>query len=246
MAENVNAPEIPRAGTPPPNTETNARRNRRNYRNAGTNNRAIKDFAGETKDVEAVLTLVTEQVDKRVTFEQFQETLKNYVLKTLENGEDVVPLIMKLQDPTTAFEKNHAPKDLTQEELASPVKIKMWELRIKQYLSREWKLRVNIHKLYAVVLGQCTQALRSTLKGDPEYEAKSEIFDVLWLLVKLKKLTAGVDAKANPILVLHEQIIGFFNVRQGQNESEDEYLVRFNAKQKSLEMMGGEHIFCHL
>ena len=156
MAENVNAPEIPRAGTPPPNTETNARRNRRNYRNAGTNNRAIKDFAGETKDVEAVLTLVTEQVDKRVTFEQFQETLKNYVLKTLENGEDVVPLIMKLQDPTTAFEKNHAPKDLTQAELASPVKIKMWELRIKQYLSREWKLRGNIHKFYAAVLGQCT------------------------------------------------------------------------------------------
>ena len=30
---------------------------------------------------------------------------------------------------------------------------------------------------------------------------------------------------------------------QGQNETEDEYLVRFNAKQNSLEMMGGEHFF---
>ena len=52
-----------------------------------------------------------------------------------------------------------------------------------------------------------------------------------------------MDAKANPVLVLHEQIVSFFNILQGQNKLEDEYLVRFNAKQKSLEMMGGEHIF---
>ena len=222
---------------------TRSRISRRKFRNAGPSNRAVRDFSGETKEVEAVLTLVTEQVDKGVTFDIFQERLRNYVLKNLENGEDVIPVITKLEDPTTTFEENHAPGDLTEAELASPVKVKMWELRIKKFLSREWKLRGNLHKLYAVVLGQCTQALRSTLKGEPEYEIKYGSFDVLWLLKKLKKVTAGVDAKANPILVLHEQIIGFFNIRQGHNESEDDYLVRFNAKQKSLEMMGGEHIF---
>ena len=42
---------------------------------------------------------------------------------------------------------------------------------------------------------------------------------------------------------LVKQIISFFNVRQGQNETEDDYLVRFNAKKRSLEMMVGEHIF---
>ena len=94
---------------------------------------------------------------------------------------------MKLEDPTTIFEDKHAPKDLRETQLARPVKVKMRELRIKQYLSREWKLRRNIHKLYAIVLGQCTQALRSTLKGDPECETKSKIFDVLWLLKLLKK-----------------------------------------------------------
>ena len=112
---------------------------------------------GETKDVEAVLTLVTKKVEKGVTLERFQETLKNYVLKNLENGEDIVPLVTKLEDPTTTFEANHALIDLTEEQLMSTVKVKMWELRIKQYLSREWKLRgkstsytrsfwANVHK----------------------------------------------------------------------------------------------------
>ena len=61
--------------------------------------------------------------------------------------------------------------------------------------------------------------------------------------MRLKKVTAGVDAKANPVLVLHKQIISFFKVRQGQNKTEDDYLVRFNTKQRSPEMMGCEHIF---
>ena len=57
-------------------------------------------FFRQKKDIEAILTLVTEQVDKGVTFERFQETLKNYVLKSLENGEDIVTLVMKLKDHT--------------------------------------------------------------------------------------------------------------------------------------------------
>ena len=81
-------------------------------RNSGPSNRAIKDFVGETKDVEAVLTLVTEKVDKGVMFERFQETLKTYVLKNLENWEDLVSLIMKLEDPTSVFEDKHAPRTL--------------------------------------------------------------------------------------------------------------------------------------
>ena len=120
------------------------------------------------------MKLVTKKIQKGVTFERFQETLKKYVSKNLENGEDIVPLVMKLDDPTKTFEANHAPVDLMEEQLMSPLKVNLWELLIKHYLSREWKLRGNFHKLYAIVLGQCTKALRSTLKGDPEYEEKLE------------------------------------------------------------------------
>ena len=39
-------------------------------------------------------------------------------------------LVMNLEDPTSVFEDKHAPKYLTETDLASQVKVKMWELRI--------------------------------------------------------------------------------------------------------------------
>jgi len=54
---------------------------------------------------------------------------------------------------------------------------------------------------------------------------------------------AGVDTKANPILSLHEQTLAFFMMRQYQTESDDEYLTRFNAKAKNLELVGGKSFF---
>ena len=174
MADNANADEVPRTDSPTPDrqsTTTLNRNGRINFINAGSkvsNNKEIRDFSGETKDVEAIFTLVTKQVDKGVTFERFQETLKNYVLKSLENGEDMVPLVMNLKYPTTTFKSNHYLVDLTEEQLKSPIKVKMWELFIKYYLSQEWKLWGNVHKLYMIVLVQCTQSLRQTFKGDPK------------------------------------------------------------------------------
>ena len=88
MAANNNAEEVPRTEAPTPNRESTTTRNRnsrRFFRNSGSNNRQIRDFSGETKDIEAILTLVMDQVDKGVTFNRFQETLKNYVLKRLED-----------------------------------------------------------------------------------------------------------------------------------------------------------------
>ena len=38
----------------------------------------------------------------------------------------------------------------------------------------------------------------------------------------------------------------FFNVKQGQNETEVKYLVIFNTKKSSFEMIGGGHIFVSL
>jgi len=53
--------------------------------------------------------------------------------------------------------------------------------------------------------------------------------------LKIKKISAGVDIKENPALSLHEQLIHFYDATS---------LSRFNSRMKSLEMAGGEHLFC--
>ena len=101
MAANAIAEELPRTDDPTPNRESTTTRNRtgrRNFRNAGSNNRKIGDFSGEKKDIEAVLNPVTEQVDKVVTFERFQVKLKNYVFKSVENGEYLFLCTSKMEN----------------------------------------------------------------------------------------------------------------------------------------------------
>ena len=46
---------------------------------------------------------------------------------------------------------------------------------------------------------------------------------------ELKKITAGVDIKANPRLSLIEHIVSFVTMRQGTAETNDDYLERFNS-----------------
>jgi len=57
-----------------------------------------------------------------------------------------------------------------------------------------------------------------------------------------KKITAGVDTKAKLALTLHEQLISFFTMRQGNTDKD--FLSRFDSRSKKLEMVGGEHLFC--
>ena len=45
-------------------------------------------------------------------------------------------------------------------------------------------------------------------------------------------------------MMLHEQFLLFFNTRQGQNKSDDNYLVCFNSHFQTLEISGGEHLMC--
>jgi len=102
-------------------------------------------------------------------------------------------------------------------------------MRYKQFIIRKKILRENMTKIYGLIIGQCTPALRSALKADKNFESESEIFEALWLLKSIKTVSSGMDIKANPDLTLHKQLLTFLTMQQGQNESNDDYLVRCNS-----------------
>ena len=79
----------------------------------GTRGSEQKDFKGETPELNAVLGLITERLDQGVTFEKFQDVLKNYVLKNFHKSEDIVEIVINLKYPCTNFETKNMPKDLT-------------------------------------------------------------------------------------------------------------------------------------
>ena len=84
--------------------------------------------------------------------------------------------------------------------------------------------------MYGIVIGQCAPPLRSTIKHDAEYGINSSDFNTLWLLKKIRNTTAGVDMKVNPVLTLHEHMLVFMTTRQGQSESDNDYLNELNSR----------------
>ena len=139
-------------------------------------------FKGDTPELNAVLGLINKRLEQGVTFES-----SNYVLKNFRKAEEIVGIITDMNDPVTNFECKHMPDDLTEKEEESKIKMKMWKMRVKRYMDREEILIDNTNKLHGIVIGQCTPPLRSTIKGDAEYEKKSSDFDTLWLLQKNKE-----------------------------------------------------------
>jgi len=85
----------------------------------------------------------------------------------------------------------------------------------------------SINKLYALLLKQCTTALRAEIKGDKDYQKEFHEFNVLWLFKKIKMILAGVDTKADSALTLLEQMLRFL-MRQGLTKSDEDYLSRIN------------------
>ena len=120
----------------------------------------------------------------------------------------------------------------------------MQEQRYKMYILRESQLEDNISKAYSLVWGQCTNALQSVVKGLDNYDEKSDDYNVIWLLTSLKKVTSGVDVKANDRVTLLDAIQTLFSMRQVKFELNDSYLERFNSNIKTVEMAQGKHIFC--
>ena len=53
-----------------------------------------------------------------------------------------------------------------------------------------------------------------------------------------------MDTKANPALTLHEQMLIFVTTIQGQSESDDNYLNKFNSRLENMVLAGIGHMLC--
>ena len=170
--------------------------------------------------------------------------MSDYIVRDYKHGRDIKSVFTKLKLPHDAFKRKHKPKDLLSDEEDDDAEVNMQEQRYKMYILRESQLEDNLSKAYSLVWGQGTNALQSMVKGLDDYDEKSDDYDIIWLLTSLKTIPLGVDVKANVRVTLLDAIQTLFSMRQGQFESNDSYLERFNSNIKTLEMAQGKHILC--
>lgn len=116
---------------------------------------------------------------------------------------------------------------------------KLFVEEMKIFANRRNILKQNLTKLYGVVIGQCTQSLQAEVAGDDNCAIKSRKYDSVWLLKKLKNLSAGFNKSVSPFQSLVNSLVGFYTLRQYREESIEDYRQRFEAAWNTVSMNKG-------
>jgi hypothetical protein len=235
------------------NNNNNNNTENKNFNKQGYKGKSYKNFSnsneqrnweGEEPKVGCVLGLHSKWMDKKVSFEVFLEKTTDYVLGEFRNPRDIIGLIRELKDPSTNFRKNNLAKNLTAKQKESDIKAAIQAQSIKLYAAREADMKNNMDKVYGIVKGQCSMSLHTVIKQYPELDEKNDKHNVFRLLSKLKDVTSGLDMKSNKHSNLHEAILVLFTMKQGEFESDSNYMKRFEMNIKMLIIAGGKHILC--
>ena len=94
-------------------------------------------------------------------------------------------------------------------------------------MKRRSTLDENVQKSHSLVMGQCTDLLKSKLKQSNEWNAAYTTYDVLILIRIIRTITFKIDEQKYFLLTLHQARARFYNSRQ-LSLSNAEYLEKFN------------------
>ena len=203
-----------------------------------------RDFEGATPLVGGILGLRSENMIKKVNYDQFCEKLYTYIVNNFKNGDAIVEVTRNCSAPIIDdFIVTHKPKELSDEDKKSDIEVEIKREEIKEFVKGLSLVKSNLKKLYTLVYGNCTDGAHTMLKADSEYDEKSRVFDYEWLFKKVKSIVSGLDTKVNLRVSLHASMLNFLTMRQGESETNDDCLTRFKSSTETLKLAGGEHIF---
>ena len=215
MSENQQTPAAPAAEntveeTPAANSTSNRHPNRFANRAGNVQSSTPRDYEGATPKIGGILTLRSENMTKKVSYDIFCEKLRIYVMNEFKNGEHIVEVT---RDPSVDVLKSHndkfKPKELTAKEKLSSIDVDIKREEVKDFVKDIKVIKTNLKKVYNLVYGNCTDSVQTMLKADSDYEDKSKDFDHAWIFNKVKTIVAGLDKKLNLRVTLHSALTSY-------------------------------------
>ena len=155
-------------------------------------NQADRYFKGKTEQIGVLGLPIEKNLKFGLSFEDFQESIMNYAEANLKKGNDLKPLLKFLIDPIARIGASPA---LEENAAKDPEKLQMWKERLSKYNKRIETIEDNQVKMYGIIFGQCTESLKSEIKGDDDYQEKEMDSDTLWLIKMIKQISAGINTK---------------------------------------------------
>ena len=211
-------------------------RGRRNNNggSGGTRGQGKAKFKGDTSAMNGHVFQVFAECDDKRQFAKTIEALGAYIAKELKYPDDLVTLTRDLENPTIE-EPTEPPEDET-----SRVRIAMFEKECQLCVTRQHELNGNLRAIFAVIWGQCSEAMKAKLQGLDEFKERERRNDCAWLLKEIKGIRHRFEEKRYYPLSLRDALANFYSYRQGPGESLSDYLQHFRYNVDVLEHYGGQ------
>jgi hypothetical protein len=117
--------------------------------------------------------------------------------------------------------------------------IAIWETKVSAYCTCTDYLDSNLKTAYAVIWGQCSEAMKAKLTSLDDFETKSHESDCVWILKEIKGITYRFEGQHNIYLSLNNARISYCAYTQGAEDSISSYLGHFRSLVEVLEHYGG-------
>jgi hypothetical protein len=123
------------------------------------------------------------ECDDKKQFSKTVEAVGEYIAKKLKYPGDIDSLTKDLVLPTIP-----EPKELDPEETNLLVKA-IWNKKVMSYLES------NLKTAYAVIWGQCSEAIKARLTSLDDFKTKSHDSDCIWILKETRGITYGFEGQ---------------------------------------------------
>jgi hypothetical protein len=164
-------------------------------------------------------------------FEVNIKKLSTYAATKYEMGAIIMTMIDELTDPKMMRPAPYAGSD--------PIEMKIYELWIAQYIHNQQKLENECKKLYAVILGQCTNYMSAKLKALPTFKEVHTEKDPVKFLKSIKGLTFKFDSEREYEMSLVKALNKLYCIYQTKEMSNTHFLDKFNNLVDVIEHYGG-------
>jgi hypothetical protein len=173
------------------------------------------------------------ECEDKKQFSKTVETLGEYIAKKLKYPGDMVSL-------TKDFVKPEIPKP-TELEVSETNRlvIAIWEMKVSAYCTRTDYLNSNLKTAYAVIWGQCSEAMKAKLTSLNDFKTKSHETDCVWILNEIKGIMYRFEGQRYIYLSLNDARTSYYAYTQGAEDLISSYLEYFRSLVEVLEHYGG-------
>jgi hypothetical protein len=190
-------------------------------------------FEGKCDDLKGHIYDCTNAARAADMYTKTTREIAEYIGRTIKYSAAMVKGIETLTEPTIPM-----PEELP--DTATAYEKRIWEKRVDKMIEEEYRLKDITSRAYAIVWGQCSDALREKVKAHKSYKSAHKAGNVVQLLQIIKTEMFTFQTQKYGPQAMHEAKRRFYMMRQDKHTSVQQYYESFINTVEVIEHCGGD------